>query len=254
MKTVYLLVNLLLGMALTVSALACSSSDEENVGGGETTNGAINDHQYVDLGLSVKWATCNWGASQSGPGMYNRGTYYKYDNTNYREFDSYDVVTAEWGSPWRRPTAEEIRELIQKCKWDFDPYLGGNGCAIVTGPNGNKLYLPFAGYISRERSSYDDRISAAYKLSVGEVSNVDSRSSKLREIKEAHDVENKSIFPYYDYDGTCYMLIDNGIETRNENGIVRKYVMSEDEAHVYRVSAASGYIDLENYIRPVAPY
>ena len=34
------------------------SLDKDNPSGGSE-----NDHEYVDLGLSVKWATCNVGAN-----------------------------------------------------------------------------------------------------------------------------------------------------------------------------------------------
>ena len=40
--------------------------------------GSINGHEYVDLGLSVKWATCNVGASS--PSDY--GDYYAWGETN----------------------------------------------------------------------------------------------------------------------------------------------------------------------------
>lgn len=52
-----------------------------------------------------------------------------------------DPATANWGKDWRIPTKEEIDELISKCTWEFS----GNGYK-VTGPNGNSIFLPAAGY------------------------------------------------------------------------------------------------------------
>ncbi len=124
-------------------------------------SGIINGHEYVDLGLSVKWATCNVGADS--PSEY--GNYYAWGETKtkseYTEENSvtykkkrmgsiagdpqYDAATANWGSPWRMPTAEEIDELIHKCKWEWTTQDGVKGYKI-TGPNGNSIFFPAAGW------------------------------------------------------------------------------------------------------------
>ena len=54
---------------------------------------------------------------------------------------NHDAATANWGNDWRMPTKEEAQELIDKCTWDFT----GTGYK-VTGPNGNSIFLPAAGY------------------------------------------------------------------------------------------------------------
>lgn len=118
----------------------------------------------VDLGLSVKWASHNVGASSpEGYGgyyawgeteeksIYDRDTY-KYDNDNpgYINIDSnisgtqYDVAHVKWGGSWRMPTLSEILELINNCTWKWTTYNGVNG-QLVTGPNGNSIFLPAAG-------------------------------------------------------------------------------------------------------------
>ena len=53
----------------------------------------------------------------------------------------HDPATANWGSNWRMPTTDEVQELVSKCKWEFT----GAGYT-VTGPNGNSIFLPAAGY------------------------------------------------------------------------------------------------------------
>ena len=122
--------------------------------------GRLNGHEWVDLGLSVRWATCNVGASS--PSDY--GNYYAWGETktksSYTEGNSktynvvmpdisgepkYDAATANWGEGWRMPTDEELEELIDKCDWQWTTQGGHNGYK-VTGPNGNSIFLPAAGW------------------------------------------------------------------------------------------------------------
>ena len=138
-------------------------------------NNKINGHEYVDLGLSVKWATCNVGANK--PEDY--GNYYAWGETStkssYTEDNSktfgknlvftedgknmilslgdnsqYDAARANWGGTWRLPTDKELVELMNKCTWTWTTQNGVKGYK-VTGPNGNSIFLPAAG--SREGSS-----------------------------------------------------------------------------------------------------
>ncbi len=126
-----------------------------------------NGHEYVDLGLSVKWATCNVGASK--PEDY--GNYYAWGETNtkssYTKYNSktygksmgdingnssYDAARANWGGKWRMPTEAEMQEFIDKCTWTWTTQNGVKGYK-VTGPNGNSIFLPAAGF--RNWSSLD---------------------------------------------------------------------------------------------------
>ena len=93
----------------------------------------INGHEYVDLGLSVKWATCNFGATSSE----EYGTYMTYDKA--LEACKY------WGGSWRLPTKNEMQELVDFCSWTWTTQNGVKGYK-VTGPNGNSIFLPAAGY------------------------------------------------------------------------------------------------------------
>ena len=127
-----------------------------------TATGTINGHGYVDLGLpsGLKWATCNVGATT--PEGY--GNYYawgeittktSYDDSNsvtcwqqISDFSGnaqYDAARANWGSTWRRPTKTEMEELVNNCTWTWTTQSGVNGYR-VTGPNGNSIFLPAAGY------------------------------------------------------------------------------------------------------------
>ncbi|WP_449190635.1 hypothetical protein [Tannerella forsythia] len=123
--------------------------------------------EYVDLGLSVKWATCNLGATKpSDYGHYYawsetmvKGDYswdtYKWGKgnniTKYNDSDGKtvldpedDVATAKLGSPWRMPTKDEINELIGGCTWKWTKKNGVRGHE-VKGTNGKTIFLPAAG-------------------------------------------------------------------------------------------------------------
>lgn len=100
----------------------------------------INGHEYVDLGLSVKWATCNFGATT--PEEY--GT--------YMNFEKALKCCKYWGGSWRLPTKEELSELADFCSWTWTTKGGVKGYK-VTGPNGNSIFLPAAG--GYEGTSHD---------------------------------------------------------------------------------------------------
>ncbi|MBQ6800618.1 MAG: hypothetical protein IJP08_05875 [Bacteroidaceae bacterium] len=121
--------------------------------------------EAIDLGLSVKWASHNVGASSpEGYGGYyawgeteEKSSYYwgdyKYCNNSTGDFDyigsnisgtQYDVAHVKWGGSWRMPTRDEIKELVNKCTWKWTSLNGVNG-QLVTGPNGNSIFLPAAG-------------------------------------------------------------------------------------------------------------
>ena len=120
----------------------------------------ISGHEYVDLGLNVKWATCNIGAK--APHEY--GDYYAWGETttksSYIDYNSktygknfedisgdqnHDAARANWGKTWRIPTKAEMEELESKCTWTWTSQSGTNGYK-VTGPNGNSIFLPAAGF------------------------------------------------------------------------------------------------------------
>ena len=83
----------------------------------------------IDLGLSVLWCDHNVGADS--PESY--GDYYTFDEAS--------SAAKSMGSGWRLPTKAEFEELSNKCTWSWT----GSGYR-VTGPNGNSIYLPAAGW------------------------------------------------------------------------------------------------------------
>ena len=144
------------------------------------TSASTGGYEYVDLGLSVKWATCNVGASR--PEEY--GDYFawgetkpkkKYDWSTYKwcrgskdtqtkyctssscgSVDnktqlelSDDAARANWGGSWRMPTKAEQDELREQCTWTWTTQNGVYGYKVTSKKSGytNKsIFLPAAGY------------------------------------------------------------------------------------------------------------
>ena len=123
-----------------------------------STNNTENGHQYVDLGLSVKWATCNvgttkpegygdyfaWGETRS-KSYYNGSSYTYYDNPTTLPLSA-DAARANWGGKWRMPTIDEFEELRNNCTWKWTTQNGVNGYKVTSNSNGNYIFLPAAGY------------------------------------------------------------------------------------------------------------
>lgn len=134
-------------------------------------SGTVGEHGFVDLGLSVKWATANVAITPTEPT--ERGSYYSYGEVSpkesYTESNSlvygksfsqlvrsgvidkegnvtarYDAATVNWGADWRTPTNEEWYELTRKCYWEWVTVDGMNGM-LAYGPNGNSIFFPAAG-------------------------------------------------------------------------------------------------------------
>lgn len=163
-------VTVLLSVGLLLGLMGASASAQDG------THGVINGHEWVDLGLSVKWATCNVGAKT--PEAYGNyyawgeikpkkqyrtdwGSYrflkridddsavvlskYTNDDGKKRLDDADDAARANWGSTWRMPTKSEWDELIYYCNWKWTKKDGVSG-RLITGRNGNSIFLPAAGY------------------------------------------------------------------------------------------------------------
>ena len=150
------------------------SLDKDNPSGGSETmedsiSNTTNDHEYVDLGLSVKWATCNVGANkpeeygdyfawgETEPKEYYNWSTYKWYNgsrtplTKYNNVDnktqlelSDDAARANWGGSWRMPTKAEQDELRNNCTWTWTTQSGVNGYKVTSDKNGKSIFLPAA--------------------------------------------------------------------------------------------------------------
>lgn len=154
-----------------------TSSDSEGAdsyGGGDdylTVSGKEGNYSYVDLGLSVRWATFNVGAANSteygdlfswgeitpkqssGWESYKWGSRervsincYIYNLVKYNvdadcgsidgktqlESDD-DAATANWGALWRMPSKEEIEEMAKECYWHWTDNMNDSGVSGQVG-------------------------------------------------------------------------------------------------------------------------
>lgn len=131
--------------------------------------GELNGHSFVDLGLpsGLLWATCNvgatnpedygdyfaWGETESKE-KYTEETYTYSDNNLTLPSRVADAATANWGEGWRMPTKEEMEELDCNCTYKWAKQNGVRG-RLLTGPHGNSIFLPAAGYRVHGRCQKD---------------------------------------------------------------------------------------------------
>ena len=141
------------------------------------------EFEYVDLGLSVLWATANLGAS--APESY--GDYYAWAEIEPKEFFSWgnyryssftseegmdkytvdglshqylkadnlnrleptdDAATVLLGEAWRIPTTDEFVELVSNCTYDTATVNGVAGMRFtsqVPGFEGRSIFIPYSG-------------------------------------------------------------------------------------------------------------
>lgn len=114
---------------------------------------------FIDLGLpsGTLWADRNLGANS--PEDY--GDYFRFgettpytENSPLYEFDEIegdiagtdkDAATVILGGQFRMPTIEQFKELVKECSREWTEVDGIKGVK-VTGPNGNSIFLPAAGF------------------------------------------------------------------------------------------------------------
>ena len=88
--------------------------------------------EFVDLGLSVKWASQNVEASS----VENSGEY----------FLCAQLPDLSFSNVGRLPTKEEMHELKDLCEWKWTTQNGVNGYLVTSKTNGNSIFIPAAGY------------------------------------------------------------------------------------------------------------
>lgn len=149
-----------------------------------SVDGKVDGYDYVDLGLRVKWATCNIGASKpTDCGSYfawgetetrdsysyesykfynpfNSHDYSQYCSPTHSDMDRFsvydwrreldpkdDVAKVNWGAGWRVPSGGDFNELVNNCFWEWsDDYkaTGVSGWIGTSAKNGNTIFLPYA--------------------------------------------------------------------------------------------------------------
>ncbi len=132
------------------------------------------EHEFVDMGLSVMWATCNVGANSET----TLGDLYAWgDITPRKEFNEKDyrfgkngkltkycfkpstshngapdmvqrlsvvddAASVNWGEDWRMPTGAELEELVKYSNWRYVSEGGRVGYEVTSVINGNVIFLP----------------------------------------------------------------------------------------------------------------
>ena len=171
------------GLAITeYDRIILNSTTNDVIVGGVT-------YEYVDLGLSVKWAKCNigakteteygdyfmWGSTRpntpdectwakapfnGGNTDYNAGAFNQVKDTacpNGILAKEYDTATQIMGGNWRMPTKNELKELIDNTNSVWVPNYnnsGINGRKFTSKINGNSIFIPAAGWCY-DGSEYD---------------------------------------------------------------------------------------------------
>ena len=123
--------------------------------------------EFVDLGLTVMWASCNVGANRPE----DAGTYYAWGETidkaeysietyayTYNRYgytqpkrigsnisaSEYDVAYVLSDEKSRMPTKQEMKELVLNCKWEYCVINKVKGMKVI-GKNGNSIFIPNVG-------------------------------------------------------------------------------------------------------------
>ena len=157
--------------------------------------------EFVDMGLSVMWASCNlgasspegegdyyalgenetiptyqwdnykWSSSASSPYTWNLGSdgFSKYNyGFLYGDVDNNTVLTIEddaaharLGENWRIPSSEEYYELIDNCYIETVSVNGVTGKKFTSKINGNSIFLPWTGNSSYNSSYWSSDLSVS---------------------------------------------------------------------------------------------
>ena len=151
------------------------SAEGSNRGKEKSIDDGSNGHEYVDLGLSVKWSAMNIGAAKAS----DHGDYYAWgeiDSKNDYSWSTYkhgtsaddlskysykddrlalqmrdDAAHMNWWGDWRMPTGAEWEELCDRrnCSWEWTSVDGTPGYRVTSKKVGyayNSIFLPAGGY------------------------------------------------------------------------------------------------------------
>ncbi|MDY5946458.1 MAG: serine/threonine-protein kinase [Prevotella sp.] len=143
----------------------------------------------VDLGLSVKWSPVGTNSTTGSLQLEGWPSYTFSNNdcspnkdaddpTDYGEYiineiniptkdcdlkripingnnDHPNTLLKYYGDGWRMPTYAEMKELVEKCTWDWvkipEGYYGETYGYRVTGPSGRSILLPARGYLRLDK-------------------------------------------------------------------------------------------------------
>ena len=187
----------------------------------DTPDLQLSKGDFVDLGLSVKWASYNMGANSpeaigtllQQPYVYNNfssGTFLpdNVDDSNWLGKSSYDVATRTMGSSYRIPTEDEWEELEYDCRWTSGECNGVKGFYVSDKIDGSAtIFLPYV----KKSSKHDITVylSAPNKTisKIREIMNEVKWYYEWRTSGNKHSV-SESNNRYYDYVGRRFEIED----------------------------------------------
>lgn len=97
--------------------------------------------EFVDLGLSVKWAACNIGATKP---------------EEFGDYIAWNVIESKIASKYQIPSVEQLNELRYRCRWEWTKINSVAGYKVysrVGALTDRFIFLPAAGYIDNNTPS-----------------------------------------------------------------------------------------------------
>jgi len=160
----------------------------------------LTSHEFVDLGLSVKWGAYNVGATSE----YEHGDLYAWGslipNTSFSRKSRFnweqkgplnnqnDVANQEWHDRWRIPTKRKWHELLNNCSKEW-VHVYGNDYGLrltsqVKGFEGKSIFLPACGFMADCQEKVKYRGAAALYWSSTPYSELEAYCFKYSEISD----------------------------------------------------------------------
>ena len=236
----------LAGVLLSLLAFSCGKAEEE-------TPEKVVIPEAVDLGLSVKWASFDVGASKPGGAGYYvawgeaapKDTYYKWEtyawghsyntlakynnNPAYGTSPDYrirlkqedDIAHVLYGGQWRTPTPEEMQELID-CPFITQSVenIDGIDCLKLTSAKTGKSILFPAGGLCEDTMSPKGRNYAGYYWS-----------------DEIDYTDNPLMLEYHNPSNAIFMLVSPEVKTAHFTSM---HLHTWPRAHGMNVRAVFG--------------
>lgn len=145
-------------------------------------------YEMVDLGLSCKWGIANY---------HNYSTDMKSAIFGEGKRLQYDEAMLKFGSGKQHlPSTAQIEELLTSCKWEFivNPGDRNHKCFLVTGPNGNSIFLPC-------NDGGNGNFSSAWYLGADTVDDFLVNALQL-------NVQNRIVYPFERHYYGCIRLVE----------------------------------------------
>lgn len=147
-------------------------NSDEYIGDVKSFTTETQSYEFVDLGLSVKWATCNVGATEStkAGGLFGFGDITLFEtSTNAGDYASADIQGTEndiaylISTDYLTPTQEQWEELVENTTQTFS-----TSGVTFTASNGNSIFLPFTGSREGDETTDEDSFGGYWSSDIDE--------------------------------------------------------------------------------------